>query len=104
MNMEQKYRILKVMVVVFKVVAWLWLIGGVILSIVTLISGSIVAQQLGVPGPAGVGFGAFLFMLLSSLFSFGALYAFAELIQLAFSIHENTVKLQQAVGKVKPAA
>lgn len=102
--MEQKYRILKVMVVVFKVVAWLWLIGGVILSIVTLISGSIVAQQLGAPGPAGFGLGAFLFILLSSLFSFGALYAFSELIQLVFSIHENTVKLQQVVSKVKPAA
>lgn len=102
--MEQRYRILKVMVVVFKVVAWLWLIGGVILSVITLISGSIIAQQLGAPGPAGFGFGAFLFLLLTSLFNFGVFYAFAELIQLVFSIHENTVNLQQTVSKVKPAA
>lgn len=102
--MEQKYRILRVMVVVYKVVAWLSLVGGVILSIMTLISGSIVAQQLGVPGPAAFGLGGFFFLLLSSLFSFGALYAFAELIQLAFNIHQNTVNLQQTVSKVKPAA
>lgn len=102
--MEQKYRILKVMVVVYKVVAWLSLIGGVLLSISALISGSIVAQQLGIPGPVAVGLGTFLFLLLGSLFSFGSLYAFAELIQLAFNIHQNTVTTQQEVRKVKPAA
>lgn len=88
--MTKKYRLLKTMAVVYKVMAWVSLVFGMSLSIFALVASSLVSQQLGTAAPAGGGFVAFTVLILYTLISFGSFYAMGEVINLLFDIDEQT--------------
>lgn len=97
-----QYRVLRVMAGVYKVLAWISLVVGVVFSLVALIASSLISQQFGTAAPAGGGFIVFLVGLLYTLFTFGTLLAIGEGIDLLFDIRNNT---QRAVEQqIRPAA
>jgi hypothetical protein len=98
--MEKKFRVLRIIGTLWKILAWIVLVGGIISSLgilVLSIFGGGVMQQLG----QQAGQGAFLFNavggiigfvvgLISSAFYFLILYAAGEMIYLLLAIEENT--------------
>jgi hypothetical protein len=104
--LKQKYRILRTMATVFKVLAWLALIAGIIGSVTFWIQFSLLSEQIGTAVPAVAGFVVFAILFIYSLVSFGALYALAETINLLFDIERQT----RAIGNqgqdqgLRPAA
>jgi len=102
--MRDKYRLLRVMAVIFKIMAWVALVAGVAVSIFALVASSLIAQQLGTAGAAGGGFIAFLAILIYSLITFGSLYALSEGIYLLFDIEEETRTTREQMREIKKAA
>lgn len=102
--MKDKYRILRTMAVVFKVLAWVSLILGIIGSVTFWIQFSLLSQQLGTAVPAAAGFVIFAVMFLYTLVGFGALYALAEGINLLFDIERQTRTTEGKVRELRPAA
>ncbi len=102
--MRDKYRLLRVMAVVFKVLAWVGLVMGVAFSIFALVASSLIAQQLGAAGAAGGGFIAFIGILIYSLITFGALYALSEGIYLLFDIEQQTRTTKEQMRDIRKAA
>lgn len=116
--MEKKFTALRIVATIWKILAWIVLIFGIIASILSLI-GSIVGggvlgpmmQQYGFEGqvPAGVfgvvgGIITFLVMLIATLFYFLALYAVGEGISLLLAIEENTrLTAQWVAARAAPA-
>lgn len=72
--MKTRFKALRTIANIFKIVAWLVLVGGIVGFIVTIAA-------------KGVGFG--LLFLLVSIIYFLSLYAFADLIYIFLSIEEN---------------
>ena len=102
-SMEKKFRILRVIGTIWKVLAWIVLILGVIASFATLlmsIFGGGMMRQLLPPGErmpwSPLAFGAvggivgFLISLVLTLIYFLGLYAAGEFIYLLLAIEENT--------------
>jgi vacuolar-type H+-ATPase subunit I/STV1 len=102
--MKEKYRLLRVMAVIYKILAWVSLVVGVIVSIFALAASSLIAQQLGAAGAAGGGFILFLGIVVYSLISFGSLYALGEGIDLLFDIEQQTRKTEEKMAETKKAA
>ncbi len=102
--MAEKYRILRTMAVVYKVLAWVSLVIGIGMSIAALAAGSVIAQQLGAAGAAGGGFLAFVGILIYSLVTFGSLYALSEGISLLFDIEYQTETTKDEMRDIKKAA
>jgi len=103
-NVKEKYRILRTMAVVYKVMAWVSLIFGLIASITFLIQFSLISQQLGTAMPAIAGFSVFLVLLVYTLLAFGTFYAVAELINLLFDIEHQSRATKDRVTEMRPAA
>lgn len=108
--MEKKFRVLRIIGTLWKVLAWIALIGGILSSLGILAagvlgSGSFVLrmfeQRTGVmPGALGLVSSVlgFILMLVGTIFYFLILYAAGELIYLLLAIEENTrqtVRLMQ---------
>lgn len=92
-----KYRALRVLAVVYKILAWITLVIGVIISISLLFSSSIVSRGLGVSVSFGASFIAALLTLGFTLLQFVFFLGFGELISLLFDIDANTApKLKKA--------
>lgn len=88
------------MATVYKVLAWISLVVGVIFSIIALVTSSLISQQLGTAAPAGGGFIVFVIILLATLLNFGTLYALSQGIMLLFDIDNNTrLALEREIGK-----
>ncbi len=102
--MAEKYRMLRIMAVVYKVLAWVSLVIGIGLSIAALAAGSVIAQQLGTAGAAGGGFLAFIGILIYTLVTFGSLYALSEGIGLLFDIEHQTETTKDEMRDIKKAA
>lgn len=102
--MKEKYRVLRIMATVYKVLAWIALVAGVAISILILVAGSLISQQLGTAGAAGGSFVAFLVTLIYALFSFATLYALGEAINLLFDIERQTNTTQEQVRDIRKAA
>ena len=102
--MKEKYRILRTMAVVFKVVAWVSLVLGLIGSITFLIQFSLLSQQLGTAVPAVAGFSLFLVLIVYTLVGFGTFYALAEGINLLFDIDRQTRAPAEQARQIRPAA
>jgi uncharacterized membrane protein len=92
--MEKKFTALRVIGTVFKVLAWISLLIGVVGAVMALVAGITMSSQdtflgvtLGGPLAAIV---VFIVMLIMAIFSFLGLYATAEAIYLALAIEENT--------------
>ena len=104
--MKEKYRILRTMAVVFKIMAWVSLVFGIIGSVTFLIQFSLLSQQLGTAVPAAAGFSLFLVLMAYTLVAFGTFYAMAEGISLLFDIERQTRPTAAADQgrQIRPAA
>jgi len=111
--MENKFRVLRIIGTLWKVLAWITLIGGILLAIGVLLagilgSGGALLRQFGqdpsvMPGAVGVvsGIAGFIISVIVSVIYFLMLYALGELIYLLLAIEENTrrtVQLMQPEG------
>ena len=92
--MDRRFMALRVAATIFKVLAWLMLIGGLLVAVGALIAGLLFQSQPGVfgleiSGPFA-GISAFVVILTLSILYFLLLYAGGEFIYLFLSIEENT--------------
>lgn len=92
------------MAVVYKIMAWVSLVFGLIASITFLVQFSLLSQQLGTAVPAFAGFSVFIVLLAYTLVGFGTLYALAEGIYLLLNIEQQTRATQDKVREIRPAA
>ena len=92
--MDRRFTALRVIGTIFKVLAWILLILGLLTGIFALIAGFALAGQLGltgldIGGPLA-GIIVFAVMLIISVFGFLLLYAIGESAYLFLSMEENT--------------
>lgn len=109
--MERKFRVLHIIGTLWKVFAWITLIGGILLAIGILLAGilgggGIILREFGpepsmTPGAVGVvgGVAGFIITVIATIIYFLILYAVGELIDLLLAIEENT---RQAVQLMQP--
>jgi hypothetical protein len=92
--MERRFTALRVIGTVFKILAWISLLVGILGAVAALIAGLSMEQQEGILGLNLVGpLGAiamFFAVLIVAIFNFLALYAIGESIYLFLSLEENT--------------
>ena len=104
--MEKKYKILRIVASLYKVLAWIMAVLGVIAALALLVLGIIgggtartygfgpglygLAPFLGLASPVLSGVVGFLVVLISTAFCFALLYGVADLIHLGLAIEENT--------------
>lgn len=105
--MERKFRVLSIIGTLWKVFAWISLIGGILLSIGVLLmgilgTGGMIWRQFGqepgvMPGVMGVvsGIAGFIISVIISIIYFLMLYAAGELIDLLLALEENTRQTAQ---------
>lgn len=117
--MERRFTALRIVATLWKILAWVVLILGILGAIGMLIGsiagGGIVGQLLSqygvqgqVPGGAVVGIVGgvivFLVALITTIFYFLILYAFGELVSLFLAIEENTrLTAQWVAARAAPA-
>ena len=92
--MDRRFAALRVIGTVFKILAWISLILGIIAALGTLILGFTLSGQ---EGPLGLelgsslaGIAAFVVLLIIAAFGFLVLYAAGESVYVFLSIEENT--------------
>jgi len=101
--MENKFRALRIVSVVFKVLAWVTLVGGILSALGAVILGVFstgtmarlsqlrnLAPLIGGGGGIVAGILSGLGILISSLVGFVLLYAYAEAVYLAIAVEQNT--------------
>jgi hypothetical protein len=100
--MEKKFRVLRIIGTLWKVLAWITLIGGILSSLGILLvgllgSGGFILSLLGqdtamMPGAVGIvsSIVSFVTLLIASVVYFLMLYAVGELIYLLLAIERNT--------------
>lgn len=107
--MEKKFRVLRIIGTLWKVLAWIALIGGILFSLGILLvgllgSGGFILRLLGqesgvMPGAVSVvgSILSFITVLIGSIFYFLVLYAIGELIYLLLAIERNTRQTMHAM-------
>jgi hypothetical protein len=112
--MESKFRILRIIGTLWKVLAWITLIGGILLAVGVLLvgilgSGGVFLRQFGqdpsaMPGAVGVvsGIAGFIISVIVSIIYFLMLYAIGELIYLLLAIEENTRQTMHLMREEAP--
>lgn len=107
--MEKKFRVLRIIGTLWKVLAWIVLVGGILSSLGILLVGvlgsggsllRLFGQEAGVvPGALGIVSSIFGFVvaLVFTIIYFLILYAVGELIDLLLAIEANTRKTMQAM-------
>ncbi len=104
--MERKFRVLRIVGTLWKVVAWVVLIGGILTAIGVLLAGilgggGILLRELGVgPGTTSaaailMGIAGFVIVLIGAVITFFLYYGLGELIYLLLAIEENTRRWRQ---------
>lgn len=91
--MQEKYRVLRALAIVFKIIAWIALASGVIAFFVFLAAGSLVGRGF-IPGVAGAFIG-----LVYGIIIFISLYAWAEIIYVLLSIEESARKVADKLSE-----
>ncbi len=91
--MHEKFRVLRALAIVFKILAWVALASGVIAFFVFLAMGSLVAGA-NISGVAGAFFG-----LIYGVVIFISLYAWAEIIHVLLSIENSASTLAQKLSE-----
>jgi hypothetical protein len=94
--MEKKFTALRVIGTIFKILAWILLLLGILGAILALVAGFTVGGRddllglgLGLGGPVAA-IAAFIATLIVSIFYFLSLYSLGEAIYLGLAIEENT--------------
>lgn len=90
--MEKKFKVLRIIASVYKVLGVAVLIVGIALSIIL---------PLSAPQPLGSRVGAFLALLFAALFYALLLFAAGEFISLGLAIEENTRATKEILAKDK---
>jgi hypothetical protein len=93
-RMEKKFTALRVIGTVFKILAWISLLVGIVGAVLALVASITMSGQenllgLDLGGPLA-GIAAFIAITIAAILNFLALYAIAEAIYLALAIEENT--------------
>jgi hypothetical protein len=113
--MESKFRVLRIIGTLWKVLAWITLIGGILFAIGVLLagilgSGGVILRQFGqepsvMPGFVGVasGIAGFIVAVIVSIIYFLMLYAIGELIYLLLAIEENTRQTMHLMQQQGPS-
>jgi hypothetical protein len=108
--MERKFRVLRIIGTLWKVLAWVALIAGVLSSVGVLLIGILGSGQLvwryfgqdpgAVSGAVSVvsGIVGFVAGLIATIIYFLVVYAVGELIDLLLAIEENTRQAAQRMG------
>jgi nitrate/nitrite transporter NarK len=99
--MERRFTALRVMATVFKILAWIAFILGLIAAIGAIAGGFVVQDQQGllgldVGGPLA-GIALFLVLLIVAIVNFLLYYAIGESIVVFLSIEENTRQMAHAL-------
>ncbi|MEN6642811.1 MAG: hypothetical protein ABFE08_10220 [Armatimonadia bacterium] len=102
MVVEKRFGVLRLIAIVLKVLAWLALIGIVIMGIVMLSTGGRAGGLEGLQGPAAGMVGGLMMIPIGILY-FIMFYAWAEGIIVVLDIEENT-RLTNALLQAKPQA
>ncbi len=109
--MEKRFRILRIIGTLWKILAWIVLVGGILSSLGILLAGilggggfvfRLFEQETGVvPGALGIVSSVFGFIiaLAFTIIYFLILYAVGELIYLLLAIEENTRKTMNAMQR-----
>jgi hypothetical protein len=92
--MSRQFTALRVIGTIFKILAWMSLILGLLVAIGALLAGFAIGDELGITGveiggPLG-GIAAFIGGVVSALISFLLFYAAGEAVYLFLCIEENT--------------
>ena len=92
--MEKKFTALRVIGTIFKILAWIALLAGVVGAVLALVAGITMGGQddllgLNLGGPLAA-IAMFIVILIVAIFYFLAVYAVGEAIYLALAIEENT--------------
>lgn len=110
--MEKKFKVLRIVAFVWKVVAWVILVfsvlGGCGALVATLMAGNQLARQsaalgLGTLGGAVGGVVMALGAILLGVFYFISLYAVAEMIDVVLALEENTRATAEYLKNLKPS-
>jgi H+/Cl- antiporter ClcA len=111
--MDRRFMALRVTATIFKVLAWLVLIFGLLGAVGVLVAGLLFRSQPGmlgldISGPLA-GISAFVVVLILSILNFLLLYAGGEFIYLFLSMEENTRRVaylsqQQYMAQQAPYA
>ncbi|OQA19421.1 MAG: hypothetical protein BWY63_01734 [Chloroflexi bacterium ADurb.Bin360] len=98
--MEKRFGVLRFIATLWKILAWVVLVLGLLGAIATLVGGlaggfldTAMLRQLGLPSDLGgtfFGVAGFLGILIGSVLQFFGLYAVGEIITVFLSIEENT--------------
>ncbi len=94
--MDKRFRVLRIIGTLYKVLAWIALVGGILAAfgvlLASLVGGVPMPREYGLPrfGGALAGVGGFLVSLLMAVIYFIAFYGMGELIYLFIAIEENT--------------
>ncbi len=98
--MEKRYGVLRFIATLWKVLAWVALVVGILGAIAILVGGfagglldETTMRQMGLPpnfSGAFFGIGGFVGVLIAAVLQFFGLYAFGEIISVFLSIEENT--------------
>lgn len=92
--MEKKFTALRVIGTVFKILAWITLLLGILGAVLSLVAGFTMTGQdgllgLNLAGPVAA-IATFIAVLIVAIFNFLSLYSIGEAIYLALAIEENT--------------
>jgi hypothetical protein len=96
--MEKKFKILRLVATLWKIIAWILLVlsilGGCGVLVTALVAGNQFSRQgipgIGVLGSVAGGIGFALVAILAGFLYFVTLFAIAEMIDVALAIEENT--------------
>ena len=110
--MDKKYRILRFVATLWKILAWVVLVVGTLAAIATLAGVLLGGAQLRPYFDSGIvpfspivgGIIAFVGGVLFTIFYFLALYGVGELLQLLIGIEENTRATATMLQQLRPAA
>jgi len=90
---HEKYRVLRALAIVLKIIAWIALASGVIMFFIFLVAGSLIGRGV-IPGIAG----AFLGLVYGILIFIG-FYAWAEIIYVLLSIEESARRVADKLSE-----
>jgi hypothetical protein len=95
--MDRRFTALRVIATIFKILAWLSLIAGVLAAIGALAAGFLATNQTAIPGlnvggPLA-GIAAFIAVLIMAILYFLLFYAGGDFIYVFLSIEENTRRM-----------
>ncbi len=103
--MRERYGFLRLMAVVFKVLAWLSIAVAVFVNTMLAVGlGILVTPQAGAVLGVVAGLSAWIFMAAYALILFGTFYALSEAIYLLFDIKAEVRSTDEMVKHGRPAA